>query len=321
MSSSPPTTDASNSGADAAEPQGPTQAQQQEISGTPPPPLYRPKEKEEGEGEEEGVREEKKGEGEQKEMKEEQKKEEKMEEEEEGKGEEGEGGGGGEEKEFRLRWNNYQTNLVRNTDSFFSHKAIVKKKHKLKNESISSAHFLQRSSFGQLLRTESFVDVTLSAGGRHLRAHRVVLSACSPYFRHLLSDCPGGDPAPCGAPAHPVVILPAEVSWRDLRRVVSYMYAGEVSVPEAEMPGMLRACEALGVRGLADLAADGRDKSGVSAQSNPTRRFRGSLRNATRFVYGHSFCPFHLMKWACCATFHDIHTIVSYIRHIYKAMS
>ena len=43
------------------------------------------------------------------------------------------------------------------------------------------------SSFKSLLDNEDFVDMSLSAGGKTLRAHKVVLSACSPYFKQLLT--------------------------------------------------------------------------------------------------------------------------------------
>ena len=33
---------------------------------------------------------------------------------------------------------------------------------------------------------EDFVDVTLACDGKSFTAHKMVLSACSPYFRHLL---------------------------------------------------------------------------------------------------------------------------------------
>lgn len=52
---------------------------------------------------------------------------------------------------FCLRWNNHQSNLL--------------------------------SVFDQLLQDESFVDVTLAVDGRNLKAHKIVLSACSPYFQ------------------------------------------------------------------------------------------------------------------------------------------
>jgi hypothetical protein len=39
------------------------------------------------------------------------------------------------------------------------------------------------SVFDNLLEEESLVDVTLSADGQFIRAHRVILSACSPYFK------------------------------------------------------------------------------------------------------------------------------------------
>ena len=52
---------------------------------------------------------------------------------------------------YCLKWNNYQ-----------SHVAEI---------------------FTQLLQAESMVDVTLCAEGHKIHAHRIVLSACSPYFQ------------------------------------------------------------------------------------------------------------------------------------------
>ena len=65
----------------------------------------------------------------------------------------GSGGGGsnGVGQEFCLKWNNHTTTILSVMDS--------------------------------LLEEESLVDVTLSADGQFIRAHRVILSACSPYFR------------------------------------------------------------------------------------------------------------------------------------------
>ena len=43
------------------------------------------------------------------------------------------------------------------------------------------------STFRRLRDEEDFVDVTLACNGRkNFTAHKVVLSACSPYFKQLL---------------------------------------------------------------------------------------------------------------------------------------
>ena len=60
-------------------------------------------------------------------------------------------GSNGVGQEFCLKWNNHRTTILSVMDS--------------------------------LLEEESLVDVTLSADGQFIRAHRVILSACSPYFR------------------------------------------------------------------------------------------------------------------------------------------
>jgi len=59
--------------------------------------------------------------------------------------------------QFCLRWNNFQLNIASALDS--------------------------------LKTDEDLVDVTLSCEGQNVKAHKVVLSACSPYFRGVFKVC------------------------------------------------------------------------------------------------------------------------------------
>ena len=54
---------------------------------------------------------------------------------------------------FCLKWNNFQKNIV--------------------------------AALGNLKLDEDFVDVTLSCEGKTIKAHKVILSACSDYFRNI----------------------------------------------------------------------------------------------------------------------------------------
>lgn len=59
----------------------------------------------------------------------------------------------GSSQQFSLRWNNYLRHIT--------------------------------SAFDTLRTDEDLVDVTLSCEGRRIRAHKMLLSACSTYFRDL----------------------------------------------------------------------------------------------------------------------------------------
>ncbi|CAK1554706.1 unnamed protein product [Leptosia nina] len=117
----------------------------------------------------------------------------------------------GSPQQFCLRWNNYQSNLT--------------------------------SCFDQLFQTETLVDVTLACDGRKLKAHKVVLSACSPYFQSLFMDNPS---------EHPIVIL-RDIMYSDLKAVVEFMYRGEINVSQEQITGLLKVAETLKVRGLTDV--------------------------------------------------------------------
>nr|XP_053646518.1 broad-complex core protein isoforms 1/2/3/4/5-like isoform X1 [Cherax quadricarinatus] len=93
-----------------------------------------------------------------------------------------------------------------------------------------------------LARDESFMDVTLTAQGRSLKAHKSVLSAVSPYFRGVLRD------NPC---QHPIIIMPRDVRFEELFSIVNYIYKGEMTVAAEDLTSLLKTAEILQVSGLA----------------------------------------------------------------------
>ncbi|XP_046803165.1 uncharacterized protein LOC111686739 isoform X2 [Lucilia cuprina] len=113
---------------------------------------------------------------------------------------------------YCLRWNNHQSNLL--------------------------------GVFSQLLQDESLVDVTLACSeGAPIRAHKVVLSACSSYFQSLFLDHPE---------KHPIVIL-KDVRFAELQTLVEFMYKGEVNVQYCQLSALLKTAESLKVKGLAEM--------------------------------------------------------------------
>ncbi|XP_077555459.1 uncharacterized protein LOC144169905 isoform X1 [Haemaphysalis longicornis] len=102
------------------------------------------------------------------------------------------------------------------------------------------------SALDQLLFSESFTDVTLACEGFSLKAHKAVLSACSPFFQNLFAE---------NQCQHPIVIL-KDFKFNELRAIVDFMYHGEVNVSREQLASLLKAAEALQVKGLTDLTSD-----------------------------------------------------------------
>ncbi|KAG7167545.1 protein abrupt-like isoform X2 [Homarus americanus] len=96
------------------------------------------------------------------------------------------------------------------------------------------------SALESLRYDEDFLDVTVACEGRTIRAHKLVLSACSAYFRKVLKD------HPCD---HPIIILDG-LGWREVVALLHFMYCGEVVVEEDQLPNLLNAASNLNVTGL-----------------------------------------------------------------------
>lgn len=97
----------------------------------------------------------------------------------------------------------------------------------------------------QLYEEGRFVDVGLECEGRQVKAHKAVISACSPYLEGLLK----------GNPARSHLIKFNGYSYNSLRAVIDFMYNGKVMVDQDQLAAFLKLGRALQVRGILDIAA------------------------------------------------------------------
>ncbi|XP_015109610.1 longitudinals lacking protein isoform X17 [Diachasma alloeum] len=130
-----------------------------------------------------------------------------------------------DDQQFCLRWNNHQSTLIQNFDT--------------------------------LLESGTLVDCTLAAEGKYLKAHKVVLSACSPYFEGLLSE---------HYDKHPVFIL-KDVKFKELKAMMDYMYRGEVNISQDQLAALLKAAESLQIKGLSESKTGGTSSSSTKTDT------------------------------------------------------
>ena len=95
-------------------------------------------------------------------------------------------------------------------------------------------------AFRDIREEKDFFDCTLSCGSRQIQAHKLILSACSPFFRSILKQNPH---------QHPLLYLKG-VDFTDLQSVLNFMYHGEVNVAQEELNSFLSVAEDLQVKGL-----------------------------------------------------------------------
>jgi len=113
----------------------------------------------------------------------------------------------GSEK-FCLRWNDFESNIS--------------------------------SSFSELREEKDFFDVTLSCDDEQIQAHKLIISACSPFFRNVLRRNPHQNP----------LLYLKGVRFTDLQAILNFMYHGEVNVAQDDLNSFLAVAEDLKVKGL-----------------------------------------------------------------------
>jgi len=120
--------------------------------------------------------------------------------------------------------------------------------------------------FDRMFKDESMTDVTLMCEDGSIKAHRMVLSACSPYFKTVF------DKMPNNYHYYPIVIL-KDVPINDLRAIIEFIYRGEVTVAQEQLESVIKNGESLQIKGLVDIE-DNKDKDSNNGTTISRRRKR-----------------------------------------------
>jgi len=133
-------------------------------------------------------------------------------------------------EKFCLRWNDFESNIS--------------------------------SAFRDIRQEKEFFDVTVACDEEQMQAHKVILSACSPFFKTVLRR---------NQHQHPLLYLRG-VSFKDLEAVLNFMYHGEVNVAQDDLNSFLQVAEDLKVKGLTQNNS-GSDKKGTDNIPNNKTSF------------------------------------------------
>jgi len=106
-------------------------------------------------------------------------------------------------------------------------------------------------AFKSILETEEYLDVSLvSQDCKVVKAHRLMLSASSPFFRTLFASTGDNKELVVG---QSIRLYLHGVMFRELQSIIEFIYKGETNVPAATLDTFIRAAKQLKVKGLTNI--------------------------------------------------------------------
>jgi len=133
----------------------------------------------------------------------------------------------GSAEKFCLRWNDFENNIS--------------------------------SAFRELREDKDFFDVTIACDDDQIQAHKVIVSACSPFFKTILKR---------NKHEHPLLYLKG-VKYGDLVSVLNFMYHGEVNIAQEDLNTFLTVAEDLKVKGLTQTNQETNSNAGGGEKLKP----------------------------------------------------
>ena len=124
-------------------------------------------------------------------------------------------------------------------------------------------------SFKELRSESDFFDVTLActdSGSKTLPAHKVILSACSNFFKSTFRQQTNANKHP-----NPYIYLRG-VTYSDLTSILDFIYNGEVNVAQEDLNSFLAVAEELQIKGLTNRDNSTSNNTESSSPGNTSRK-------------------------------------------------
>ena len=121
------------------------------------------------------------------------------------------------------------------------------------------------SNLGSALRdlrdNRDFFDLTLACDdAQEIQVHRVILSACSTFFRNILRRLPHH---------HPLIYLRG-IKLTDLQSLVNFIYHGEVNIAQEDLNSFLILAEDLKIKGLTQASQTTHRMTATTSKPSPS---------------------------------------------------
>jgi len=114
-------------------------------------------------------------------------------------------------------------------------------------------------AFREIREEQDFFDVTLACDDNQIEAHKVIISACSPWFRNILRWHPH---------QHPLLYLRG-VKYSELVAILDFMYNGEVDITQDDLKSFLNVAAELQVKGLSQEGSGTGNNQSKASNSTP----------------------------------------------------
>merc|ERR550517_2028485 len=112
-----------------------------------------------------------------------------------------------------------------------------------------------------LYREGGYTDVTLVSDDQtQFKAHKIVLSACSPVFKKIIDSNPS---------QHPLIYLRGVQSF-EVESILQFMYVGEGRFYHERMAEFIKVAQDLEVKEISDGVEMGREEEDVSVVEEET---------------------------------------------------